>query len=253
MGNHKYGCIFIKTTLGQSLTQISDVINPKIFETSILVDFFNANALIVMLKRPKYPIRMLLFVSLIAINLTMTISAVFFHRGASCPIIIICVSLYAVILWGNFHGIRLYRKFKSTRQLAQRRFKLIRSIIDIIHTYDFDSDLCVKKLRAIVHIDELRRQSILNLDHDMDKYTKKANGEELPRNDVEFICLAKAGFTPRELCVIYDLANLNSFYVKKHRVMKRAKNLKRKKSIGLKSAMIHGNKKTSTLKKYKRV
>lgn len=44
------------------------------------------------------------------------------------------------------------------------------------------------------------------------------SGNKLTKGEKDFYLLSKLGFTPSELCVVFDYQNLNSVYVKESRI-----------------------------------
>lgn len=109
------------------------------------------------------------------------------------------------------------RRRRDAEASASDRLHYIRILMDLVYTYSHRPEQLVGLLRAEMSIGKLL------CCHVVEDGTARFAPEQLRanRNDKLLYQLHEAGFTPRELCVIFGLNNLNSVYVKYHRMNKR--------------------------------
>jgi len=110
-------------------------------------------------------------------------------------------------------------KKKYCSELADNRLELLRRIIELAYIHEPHKDIFYNKVCELVGIAELKRRHIV----DFEAYRKLHGKSPLGKDDLEFHCLLEAGFTPKELGVIYGHSNPVSIYVKKHRIMSKLK------------------------------
>lgn len=108
---------------------------------------------------------------------------------------------------------------------SHQRFLFIRKLISLAFIYGHDTDLFHKKFVEMVNIKTLKRRQII---HPMnfipnDEFIESLKDKGLTEWEIEICCLTELGFTAQELCVIYGLKNINSIYVKRHRIKKKLK------------------------------
>lgn len=107
---------------------------------------------------------------------------------------------------------------KLPENMADRRLHLLRYLIDLSYTYKSDKDLFYKKFVETININELMkywRIIDMSVPEELMRNTSQAIEESCLRSkDIDLFRLLEAGFTPRELSIIYDLNNTHSIYVK---------------------------------------
>lgn len=104
---------------------------------------------------------------------------------------------------------------------VRRLMLLIRNLIDMAFIYDEDCEKFYRKFLEEVSVESLSRRGIIDPDALLrtPHYNKACKG--MKRSDAELWTLIKAGFTSRELMVIYGLTNINSVYIKRNRLKSR--------------------------------
>lgn len=122
----------------------------------------------------------------------------------------------AAFLREVFHAWRLHRQMLYSEQ-ARRLMSLIRSLIDLAFVYDQDEKRFYSKFSEMINVASLRKHGII--DPDALLHTPRFNG--LRCEDAELWTLLMAGFSSRELKVIYGMTNINSVYIKRHRLRNR--------------------------------
>jgi len=105
------------------------------------------------------------------------------------------------------------------QKLAHNRLELMRKIIEMSYVYEPRKDVFHRKVCDLVRISELKRHLIV----DFESYCKRHAHLPLSKSDLEFCCLLEAGFSHKELSIIYSHTNEHSIYVKKARIMKKLK------------------------------
>lgn len=109
-----------------------------------------------------------------------------------------------------------------TTDLAQARLLYIRSTIHLVYTYSHQPELMLQHLKT-----EMSIRKILNYRIIEDHCERMVDDRpEIRQPDKLLYMLHKEGFTPQELCVIFNLNNLNTVYVKCHRVRQKLKSRK---------------------------
>lgn len=98
---------------------------------------------------------------------------------------------------------------------------LVREMIDLAYTYESDTDKFYRKFMETINVKSLRERGVI--DPDILLHTPMYNRmcSELKSEDAELWALLKAGFTTRELMMVYGHTNINSVYVKVNRLKKR--------------------------------
>lgn len=109
------------------------------------------------------------------------------------------------------------KQMLQAQEKVNNQLLYVRSLIDLVYTYQhrpelllihFQLEMSIKKL-LIYHLIEDR------CDHYCPEETK------LNQNDKLFYMLCEEGFSARELCVIFGQNNINSVYVRHHRIRKK--------------------------------
>ena len=102
--------------------------------------------------------------------------------------------------------------------LSDDRLIYIRKMIDTLYTYNHNPE----KLRK--HIIELMKADVLIAYHVVTPSDRTKYDEVNCKKTDKLLCkLSDMGFTPRELCMLFSLNNINSVYVKMSRMNKRLK------------------------------
>ena len=107
--------------------------------------------------------------------------------------------------------------FRNTSKLATARLNYIRILIDTVYTYYHHPELMRKHLQKEMAIKKLMAYHVVD-NHCGYFFTSRT---KVSTNDQLLYMLHKEGFTPRELCIIFELNNINSVYVKCHRINKK--------------------------------
>lgn len=112
----------------------------------------------------------------------------------------------------NAHGNR------AETALSRDRLIYIRKIIDTVYTHQSNAERLQKRIIELAKSDVLVAYHVV-MPPDDTVYDK------MDCNDADkLLCkLADMGFTPRELCMLFSLNNINSVYVKISRMNKRIK------------------------------
>lgn len=90
----------------------------------------------------------------------------------------------------------------------------LQKLIKLAFTFETNKDLFYEKFVATIDVEALKEYGIIEVD---------STNPELTPQEAELYSLIEAGFTPEELCVIYKKKNLNSIYIKRHRLNKKLK------------------------------
>lgn len=108
---------------------------------------------------------------------------------------------------------------------SHQRFLFIRKLISLAFIYEHNTDLFHKKFVEMVNIKTLKRRQIINPMNIIsnDEFIASLKDKGLTEWELEICYLTELGFTAQELCVIYGLKNINSIYVKRHRIKKKLK------------------------------
>lgn len=108
--------------------------------------------------------------------------------------------------------------YKRDIALSDDRLIYIRKMIDTLYTYNHNAEKLRKHIVELMTVDVLMAYHVIT-PSDRTKYDKMNC-----RKADKLLCkLSDMGFTPRELCVIFSLNNINSVYVKISRMNKRLK------------------------------
>ena len=121
-----------------------------------------------------------------------------------------------VILLG-FIAYLCYRCFKM-RRLSQRRLGLLRRLIEHSYQHAHQPLTFLNKFREEVCARNLLEAGIVP----MPRHATRRLAKEL---EVFLYRLIDAGFSRREVCVIFGLKNISSLYVKHHRIKKKLQTL----------------------------
>jgi hypothetical protein len=118
-----------------------------------------------------------------------------------------------------------YRKQISIKKKYIRQSEglmlLVREMIEMAYLYEGDTDKFYRKFMETINIKSLREHGLI--DPDMLLHSPRYNRmcSELKGEDAELWALREAGFTTRELKMVYGHTNINSVYVKVNRLKKR--------------------------------
>ncbi len=104
---------------------------------------------------------------------------------------------------------------------SEQLMLLVREMIDLAYLYGSDTDKFYRKFIETINVKSLQQRGVI--DPDVLLHTPKYNlmCSELKKEDAELWTLLKAGFTTRELMMVYGHTNINSVYVKVNRLRKR--------------------------------
>ena len=102
----------------------------------------------------------------------------------------------------------MLQRYRSAEQL-----RLIRSLLDLCYTYRESPAVFLDKFKDKVNIRELKSYSLV--DRPKDRFPRLKEDERL-------LCLLlEAGFTHRELCVVFNLKKTSNLYTKYHRIQQK--------------------------------
>lgn len=110
-----------------------------------------------------------------------------------------------------------YRKcLKEVRICAANRLRYIQILIEVVYTYKNQPSHMREHL-----LQEMTINKMLNY-HIVDNCCNRIFAPDLKctERDKLLYMLHKEGFSARELCIIFQLNNINSVYVKRHRINK---------------------------------
>ena len=91
-------------------------------------------------------------------------------------------------------------------------------IIDLAFIYENDHTRFYMKFLDTINVESLSKRDIITPDAMLRTSSYNRDFKEMKRKDAEFLALLAAGFSYREIKVIYNLKNLNSVYIKSHRL-----------------------------------
>ena len=119
----------------------------------------------------------------------------------------------------NIRNRRILAWLEQYREMADNRLELLRKIIELGYTHKSRKDIFYSKVCELVRISELKRSQIVDFEPCLDTEHKL----HLSRKDLEFYCLLEAGFSDKELSIVYGHSNFRSIYVKKNRILHKMK------------------------------
>lgn len=129
--------------------------------------------------------------------------------------------IITILIMDIFIVLIIYRRLRNHIRCAsgqaKARLNYIRILIDTVYSYSNQPELLQKHMQKEMSIKKLMAYHVI--DNRCERFftaATKVNG-----NDQLLYMLHKEGFSPRELCVIFELNNLNSVYVKCHRINKK--------------------------------
>jgi|GEM_PF-2954462 len=113
----------------------------------------------------------------------------------------------------------LYIFFRQKKRAASQRYRsteqlrLIRSLLDLCYTYRESPAVFLDKFKDKVNIRELKSYTLI--EEPKDRFQRLKEDERL-------LCLLlEAGFTHRELCVVFNLKKTSNLYTKYHRIQQK--------------------------------
>lgn len=128
--------------------------------------------------------------------------------------------IITILVMDIFIVLIIYRRLRHHIQYvsgqAKARLNYIRILIDTVYTYSHQPELLQNTCKRDVDQKLLAYHVIDNRCDRLFSARMKVNS-----NDQLLYMLHKEGFSPRELCIIFELNNLNSVYVKCHRINKK--------------------------------
>lgn len=131
-------------------------------------------------------------------------------------IIIIINLLLAIALYIQV-WIFVKHRYKEMKRIAESRILYIHILLETIYTYNHDPKLLQKHLQCEMTVKKLLGYGTIE-DRCDELFDPKL---KINKNDLLMYQLYEEGFSPKELCVLFGLNNLNSFYVKHHRINKK--------------------------------
>lgn len=156
------------------------------------------------------------------LNFAMVILLLIFHEWVFLSFgILLFLCIHSIMLFVKAGVGKAYYKLKKCERTAKKRLELIREVIDIVYSYSFDEELLERKILKAVKAEKLIDSEIVNMDTVMPNNNKPDNSGAITKDDVDFYCLLRSGFSMRELSVVYGNATQKSLYVRKHRVLKK--------------------------------
>lgn len=132
----------------------------------------------------------------------------------------IILDLIVVIMVCRFYSSTQKRHLRCVESRARDRLLYIQSLIEIIYTYKHNPTQLEAHLSNQVSVKKILSYHVI--DDECEKYIPK--DLKINKNDRLLYTLYQEGFSYRELCVMFELNNLNSAYVKYHRVNKKLAN-----------------------------
>jgi len=91
--------------------------------------------------------------------------------------------------------------------------------------YENAREVFYEKFLEVVNIKELTDHHLVHLEAlaltSEDKWEIQSRG--LTREEIILYCLMKLGMTPQELSIVYGIRNVNTIYVRCHRIRKKLK------------------------------
>lgn len=129
--------------------------------------------------------------------------------------------IITILVMDIFIVLIIYRRLRNhihyVSGQAKARLNYIRILIDTVYTYSHQPELLQKPLQKEMSIKKLLAYHVI--DNRCDRLFSARM--KVNSNDQLLYMLHKEGFSPRELCVIFEWNNLNSVYVKCHRINKK--------------------------------
>lgn len=113
---------------------------------------------------------------------------------------------------------------KKLEELPHEPNSLIVGLVGLAFTYEHDLEMFHKKFVQMVNVENLKRYKVIEVGEQVlqdGSYDLKVDPSLLNSKELEMYCLTKRGFTSREMAVVYGMKNINSIYVKKHRLKKK--------------------------------
>lgn len=99
------------------------------------------------------------------------------------------------------------------RHLSNEQLRLIRSLLDLCYTYRESPAVFLDKFKDKVNIRELK--SYMLIEYPKNRFPRLKEDERL-------LCLLlEAGFTRRELCIVFNLKKASNLYIKHHRILQK--------------------------------
>ncbi len=97
------------------------------------------------------------------------------------------------------------------------RLNYIHILIDTVYSFGNNSELLLTQLKKEMSVKKLLLYGIIKR-----RQTEACDPElKISEDDRLLYQLLQEGFSPRELCIIFSLNNINSLYVKHHRIRKK--------------------------------
>lgn len=129
--------------------------------------------------------------------------------------------IITILVMDIFIVLIIYRRLRHHIQYvsgqAKARLNYIRILIDTVYTYSHQPELLQKHLQKEMSIKKLLAYHVI--DNRCDRLFSARM--KVNSNDQLLYMLHKEGFSPRELCIIFELNNLNSLFFKCHRINKK--------------------------------
>ncbi len=130
--------------------------------------------------------------------------------------IIITISAVICVIICNMYKRRISEERERLEFLSRDRLIYIQTLIEMVYLYKHNPQQLLEALQTEMSIRKLCSHHIL----DIDLKIKSVEFEKLKHNDQLFYQLYMSGFSTQMLCTIFGLNNLNSVYVKSHRINK---------------------------------
>jgi hypothetical protein len=119
---------------------------------------------------------------------------------------------------------------KQLKQIVERRFSVIKGLLELSYIKDPYSQKFLERFRAFMALSGKPEETFFaDLVPLMNDYYfgavdwLKENYSHLTDSDTELICLLFFKFTPQELCALYGLENIGTIYTRCSRVAKKLK------------------------------
>lgn len=127
--------------------------------------------------------------------------------------VVMIVILILLLIASLCRTLRQQRVVSSYRRRSAEQLRFIRALLDLCYTYRESPAVFLDKFKDKVNIRELKSYGLIKRSNDHFCCLKE---------DERLLCqLIDAGFTYRELCVIFNLKKTSNLYTKYHRIQQK--------------------------------
>ena len=127
-------------------------------------------------------------------------------------LVIIDILFIAVLTLAVQRSLRYYKRTVAAR--SEARLAYIRTLIETVYVFGNKPDMLQSHIKHEMSIKKLLFYGVI------ERQPTEASDPARRINETDQLVyqLLQNGFSPRELCVIFNLNNINSLYVKYHRI-----------------------------------